>query len=121
MRAENFSFQTRGFGQNPWLPDLHAQAGKVFDNMDANLRGLAEQVRNFNRSSTSMECASLRENLLGARRSIVPYDEDKLTPELQEQRRGLVSQLDALSLQLTARTNALEGISPSVPHITLVD
>ena len=81
------------------------QADIVFDNMDAKLIGLAEQIRNFNRSSTSMECASLREDLLATRRSIVPYDEDKLTPELQQQRRGLANQLDALSLQLTARTS----------------
>ena len=65
-----------------------------------------------------MEYASLRENLQGTRRSIVPYDEDKSTPELQERRRRLANQLDALSLQLTARTDALEGIIPSGPRIT---
>ena len=60
----------------------------------------------------------LREDLQSARRSIIPYDKNKLTPELQEQRRGLVNQLDALSLQLTERTDALEGIIPLEPHIT---
>ena len=70
------------------ISQTQMQASIVFDSTDASLRVLAERVRNFNRSSTSTECASLREDLQGARRSIIPYDENKLTPELQEQRRG---------------------------------
>ena len=47
-----------------------------------------------------------------------PYTKDKLTPELQAQRKRLENQLEALSLQLTARTDALEGIIPSGPRMT---
>ena len=100
------------------ISQAQMQAGMVFDSTDALLKLLTERVRNFARSSTSKECALLREDLQSTRRSIIPYDENKLTPELQEQRRRLANQLDALSLQLTARTDALEGIIPSGPHIT---
>ena len=41
------------------VSQTRTQAGIVFDNMDAILRGLAVRVRNFNKSSTSTDCASL--------------------------------------------------------------
>ena len=47
---------------------------------------MAEQIRNFNSSAASMNCAILREELPSTRRSIVPYSGDKLTPELQGQK-----------------------------------
>ena len=95
-----------------------AQANIIFNEVDAKLIEFAEQIRNFNSSATSMDCAVLREELLSARRSIIPYDEGKLTQELQEQRTRLENQLENLSLQLTARTDALECIIPSGPRIT---
>ena len=39
-----------------------AQAGILFNKMDAKLIKYAVQIRNFNRSSTSMECAALKED-----------------------------------------------------------
>ena len=95
-----------------------AQANITFNEVGAKLIEFAEQIRNFNSSATSMNCAMPREELLSARRSIVPYSEDKLTPELQDQRTRLKDQLENLSLQLTARTDALECIIPSGPRIT---
>ena len=77
-----------------------AQANITFNEVDAKLIEFAELIRNFNSSATSMNCARLREELLSARRSIVPYSEDKLTPELQDQRTRLKDQLENLSLQL---------------------
>ena len=95
-----------------------AQANSTFNEVDAKLIEFAEQIRNFNSSATFMNCATLREELLSARHSIVPYSEDKLTPKLQDKRTRLKDQLENLSLQLTARTDALECIIPSGPRIT---
>ena len=95
-----------------------AQANITFNEVDAKLIEFAELIRNFNSSATSMNCARLREELLSARRAIIPYHENKLAPELKDQRTRLIDQLENLSLQLTAKTDALECIIPSGPRIT---